>query len=107
MRSDKNSRSKQPVTWIPQVLELFAQKGQLTSRELGAAIGKAFGGDAVTRCRQVGIPLRCVGFPNGSKLPRKLYALDYPILWRALEQAVKQIDRYTLLIRSREPSFER
>jgi hypothetical protein len=97
-------RPKQPVTWIPDVLELFRQKGQLTSRELAAVAGRTRGGDAVTRCRQLGLPVEGVGFVNGSRLPRKLYALNPHPLWLALEEAVKQINRYALILNSREQS---
>lgn len=106
MRVDTR-KSKEPATWIPKVLELFNHKGKVTSQELAKVLGKALGGDALTRCRQVGIPLQCVGFVNGSKLPRKLYALDFSILWSALEEAVKQIDRYTLILRAADPKTSR
>lgn len=99
-------RPKQPITWIPQVLDLFKLKGHLTSRELAAAVGKILGGDAVTRCRQLGIPLQGVGFVNGSRLPRKLYALDAPFLWLALEEARQQINRYALILNSRDQSAQ-
>ena len=99
-------RPKQPVTWIPTVLELFKTKGRLTSQELATAIGKKFGGDAVTRCRQLGLPLQPVGLLNGSKPPRKLYALNANLLWIALEEAVQQINRYALILNSRENSSD-
>lgn len=95
-------RPKQPVTWIPAVLELFQQNARLTSQELAQAAGKRFGGDAVTRCRQLGLPLEAAGLLNGSRLPRKLYTLNTRLLWLALEEAVQQINRYALLINSRE-----
>jgi hypothetical protein len=97
-------RPKEPVTWIPAVLELFATKGCLTSQEIASTIGKKFGGDAVTRCRQLGLPIQSVGLLNGSKPPRKLYALNASLLWIALEEAVQQINRYALLFNSRENS---
>ena len=96
MRVDPK-RTRQPVTWIPSVLEAFKQKGLLTSNELAAVVGKSLGGDAVTRCRQRGLPIQPVGHVPGSRLKR-LYALDIPILWLALEEAVKQIDRYARLL---------
>lgn len=96
-------RPKQPVNWIPAVLELFQQKGLVTSEEIAKAAGKRFGGDAVTRCRQLGLPVETAGLLNGSRLPRKLYALNTRLLWTALEQAVQQINRYVLLLNSREP----
>jgi len=95
-------RPKQPVTWIPTVLELFQQKARLTSQELAQAAGKRVGGDAVTRCRQLGLPLEADGFLSGSRLPRKLYTLNTNLLWIALEEAVQQINRYALLMNSRE-----
>lgn len=91
-------------TWIPQLLELFQQKGKLTSQELAEVLGKASGGDAVTRCRQAGLPLQVAGWVNGSRLPGKLYALDAPLLWLALDEAVQQIRRYALILNSLDPS---
>lgn len=99
-------RPKQPVTWIPAVLELFRTKGRLTSQEIASAIGKKFGGDAVTRCRQIGLPVEPVGLLNGSRLPRKLYALNTNLLWIALQEAVQQVNRYALLLNSREESAD-
>ena len=97
---------KQPVAWIPKVFELFKQKGQLTSQELAAVAGKTLGGDAVTRCRQLGLPIEPVGFVNGSRLPRKLYALNTHVLWLALEESLKQMNRYALILNSREQSAQ-
>jgi len=99
-------RPKQPVTWIPQVLELLKLKGHVTSSELAAAIGKKLGGDAVTRCRQLGIPLEGIGILNGSRPPRKIYALDAPFLWLALEEALQQINRYALILNSGDQSAQ-
>lgn len=82
------------------MLDLFKLKGHVTSRELAAAVGKTFGGDAVTRCRQLGVPLQAVGFANGTKLKTKLYALDAAFLWLALEEALQQINRYALILNS-------
>lgn len=93
---------KQPVTWIPTVLELFQQKGRLTSQELAGAAGKRFGSDAITRCRQLGLPLEVAGSLNGSRLPRKLYTLNTRLLWLALEEAIKQMNRYALILNSRD-----
>jgi hypothetical protein len=104
-----NRRPRQPVTWIPQVLELFKQKGVLTSNELAHILGKTLGGDAVTRCRQRGLPIEAVGRVPGNRLLQKLYALDIPIVWLALEEAVKQIGRYARLLSLQDgetrPSF--
>ena len=99
-------RPKQPVTWIPQVLDLLKLKGHVTSRELAGVIGKTIGGDAITRCRQLGIPLQVVGFANGTRLPTKLYALDAPFLWLALEEALQQINRYALILNSEDQSAQ-
>ncbi|HEY6252025.1 MAG TPA: hypothetical protein VI685_18875 [Candidatus Angelobacter sp.] len=99
-------RPKQPVTWIPAVLELFKQKAQVTSQEVATVVGKTLGGDAVTRCRQLGLPLEAAGFLNGNRLPRKLYTLNTHLLWLALEEAVQQINRYALLFNSREGSSD-
>lgn len=93
-------RPKQPVNWVPTVLELFQQKGLVTSQEVAKAAGKQFGGDAVTRCRQLGLPVEAAGLLNGSRLPRKLYKLNTRLLWFALEEAVKRIDRYALILNS-------
>jgi hypothetical protein len=79
------------------VLELFKEKGQLTSRELALVVGKTSGGDALTRCRQVGIPIRVVGLAPGSDR-EKLYALDPAELWSALEESVRQQSRYARLL---------
>lgn len=98
-------RPKQPVTWIPQVLDLFKLKGHVTSRELAAVLGKSMGGDAVTRCRQVGLPVEAVGLAEGSDR-QKLYALDASFLWLALEEAVQQINRYALLLNSGDRSAQ-
>ena len=95
-------RPKQPVNWVPTVLELFQQKGLVTSQEVAKAAGKQFGGDAVTRCRQLGLPVEAAGLLNGSRLPRKLYTLNTRLLWFALEEAVKQIDRHALILNSRD-----
>lgn len=95
-------RPKQPVTWVPAVLQLFQQKGRLTSQELAVVVGKNVGGDAVTRCRQLGLPLETAGLLNGSRPPRKVYTLNTNLLWIALQEAVQQINRYALLINSRE-----
>ena len=97
---------KQPVTWIPAVLELFEQKGRLTSQELAKLASKRSGGDAVTRCRQLGLPIEAVGLLNGSRLPRKLYKFNTRLLWIALEEAVQQINRYALLLNNREARSE-
>ena len=59
------------------------------------------GGDAVTRCRQVGLPVEAVGLAEGSDR-EKLYALDAPFLWRALEEALQQINRYALILNSED-----
>ena len=99
-------RPKQPITWIPQVLDLIKLKGHVTSRELAAAAGKKLGGDAVTRCRQLGIPLQDIGIVNDSRPPRKLYALDAPFLWLALEEALQQINRYALILNSGDQSAQ-
>ena len=99
-------RPKQPITWIPQVLDLIKLKGHVTSRELAAAAGKKLGGDAVTRCRQLGIPLQAIGIVNGSRPPQKLYALDAPFLWLALEEALQQINRYALILNSGDQSAQ-
>jgi hypothetical protein len=92
------------VTWIPAVLELFRQKGLITSQEVAKAAGKQFGGDAVTRCRQLGLPVEAAGLLSGTRPPRKLYTLNTALLWLALEEAVKQIDRYALILNSRDHS---
>jgi len=99
-------RPKQPITWIPQVLDLIKLKGHVTSRELAAAAGKKLGGDTVTRCRQLGIPLQAIGIVNGSRPPQKLYALDAPFLWLALEEALQQINRYALILNSGDQSAQ-
>lgn len=90
------------MTWITAILQLFQQKGQLTSQELAVVAGKNVGGDAVTRCRQLGLPLETAGLLDGSRLPRKVYTLNTNLLWIALQEAVQQINRYALLINSRE-----
>lgn len=100
MRAEKNGHQARLVTWIPQALELFQRRGQLTSAELTAAFGKSFGGDAVVYCREVGLPLQITGSVNDSKPPQKRYAVDLFILWRALEEAVRQIDRYVVVLRT-------
>lgn len=100
-------RPKQPVNWVPAVLELFQQKGLVTSQEVAKAAGKQFGGDAVTRCRQLGLPVEAAGLLNGSRLPRKLYTLNTRLLWFALEEAVKQIDHYALILNSRDHAADR
>jgi hypothetical protein len=92
------------VTWIPAVLELFRLKGLVTSQEVAKAAGKQFGGDAITRCRQLGLPVEAAGLLNGSRPPRKVYTLNTALLWFALEEAVKQIDRYGLILNSRDHS---
>lgn len=97
-------RPKQPVNWVPAVLQLFQQKGLVTSQDVAKVAGKQFGGDAVTRCRQLGLPVEAAGLLNGSRLPRKLYTLNTGVLWFALEEAVKQIDRYALILNSRDHS---
>jgi hypothetical protein len=99
-------RPKQPVTWIPAVLELFQHKGRLTSQELAKAAGKSLGGDAVTRCRQLGLPVEAAGLVNGSKPPRKLYTLDTRLLWLALEKALEQINRHALILNSIDHSAD-
>lgn len=99
-------RPKQPVIWIPAVLELFQQKARVTSQELATAVGKAFGGDAVTRCRQLGLPLETAGLLNGSRLPRKLYTLNTRLLWLALEEALNQINRYALILNTLDHSAD-
>jgi hypothetical protein len=105
----RSKKPKQPATWLPDVLELFKQKGQVTSGELATVVGKSLGGDAVTRCRQVGLPIEPVGLLQGSGIRRKLYALDGPLLWLALEEAVRQLSRYArvlnLVDRSERRSF--
>lgn len=83
------------------MLELFKLKGRVTSREIAAAIGKTLGGDAVTRCRQVGLPVEAVGLAEGSDR-EKVYVLDASFLWLALEEAVQQINRYALLLNSED-----
>ena len=98
-------KPKQPVTWIPAVIQLFNQKPRLTSQELAVAIGKHFGGDAVTRCRQIGLPITAVGFAPGSDRT-KLYALDVPFLWFALEEALQQINRYARILNSEDNSAQ-
>ena len=103
----ETSRARQSRAWISQVLQLFKERGQLTSRELAAVVGKVSGGDAVTRCRQVGLPVEAVGLVSNSRLPRKLYALDTPILWQALQEAVQQIDRYALILNTLDQSAQR
>lgn len=101
-------RPRQPVTWLSQVLELFEQKGQVTSNELAAVVGKALGGDAVTRCRQVGLPVKAVGLVPGSE-KKKLYALDAVEIWSALEESIQQQNRYVKLLNlvdeGKRPSF--
>lgn len=101
-----NRRPKQLVTWIPAVLELFQQKGLVTSQEVAKVAGKQFGGDAVTRCRQLGLPVEADGLLNGSRLPRKLYTLNTGLLWFALEEAINQINRYALLLNSLDDSAD-
>ena len=98
-------KPKQPVTWVPAVIQLFNQKPRLTSQELAVAIGKHFGGDAVTRCRQIGIPITAVGFAPGSDRT-KLYALDVPFLWFALEEALQQINRYARILNNEDHSAQ-
>ena len=66
-------RPKQPITWIAQALDLFKLKGHVTSRRLAAAVGKTLGGDAVMRCRQLGIALRRLGFVNGPVFKPRLH----------------------------------
>jgi len=99
-------RPKQPVTWIPAVLQLFQQKGCLTSQELAKVTGKKSGGDAITRCRQLGLPLETAGLLDGSRLPRKLYTLNTASLWFALEQAIKQINHYALILNGHDRSAD-
>jgi hypothetical protein len=94
------------VTWIPQVLALFKRKGQVTSQELATIAGKTIGGDAVTRCRQLGLPVEAAGVVNGSRPPHKLYVLDSAVLWFALQEAVRQIDRYALLLNTVDQSAQ-
>lgn len=101
----ESKKPKQPLTWIPRVIQLFNQKAQLTSQELAVAVGKHLGGDAVTRCRQVGLPITPVGFAPGSDRT-KLYTLDVPFLWLALEEAVQQINRYALILNSEDQSAQ-
>jgi hypothetical protein len=91
-------RPKQAMTWLPDVLELFAQKGQLTSRELAAVVRTVGGGDAVTRCRQIGLPIKTVGAVQGGNNRKKLYILDILELWSALEASLKQHSRYARLL---------
>ncbi len=98
-----NRRPKQPVTWIPAVLQLFQQKGCLTSQELAKVTGKKSGGDAITRCRQLGLPLETAGLLDGSRLPHKL---NTGFLWFALEEAVKQINRYALILNGHDRSAD-
>jgi hypothetical protein len=98
---------KQSPAWILQVLQLFKERGHLTSREVADVAGKISGGDAITRCRQVGLPVEAVGLVSNSRLPRKLYALDTPILWQALQEAVQQIDRYAMILNSLDQSAQR
>lgn len=88
------------------MLDLFKLKGHVTSREIAAAVGKTLGGDAVTRCRQIGIPLEPVGFARDTRLPTKLYSLDAPFLWLALEEALQQINRYALILNSEDQSAQ-
>lgn len=101
-------RPRQPVTWLSQVLELFEQKGQVTSNELAAVVGKALAGDAVTRCRQIGLPVKAVGLVPGSE-KKKLYALDAIEIWSALEESVQQQNRCVKLLNlvddGKRPSF--
>jgi hypothetical protein len=99
-------RPKQPVNWVPAVLELFQQKGLVTSQEVAKAAGKQFGGDAVTRCRQLGLPVEAAGLLNGSRLPRKLYTLNTRLLWSALGEAVKQINRHALILNTLDHSAD-
>ena len=99
-------RPKQPVNWVPTVLELFQQKGLVTSQEVAKAAGKQFGGDAVTRCRQLGLPVGAAGLLSGSRLPRKLYTLNTGLLWRALEEALQQINRHALILNSIDHSAD-
>jgi hypothetical protein len=106
MRVDAK-KPKQPVTSIPRLLDLFKQNGPLNSRELANLLGKNFGAAAVTRCRQLGIPLQRMGSLNGSKLRTKLYALDSSVLWHALEEAVRQIDKYALILTSQDHLADR
>jgi hypothetical protein len=103
----ETTRPRQSRAWISQVLQLFKERGQLTSRELADVVGKVSGGDAITRCRQVGLPIEAVGLVSNSRLPRKLYALDTPILWQALQEAVQQIDRYALVLNTLDQSAQR
>src|SRR5215469_10115053 len=93
----ESRKPKQPVTWIPAVLTLITQKGPITSSELAAVVGKTSGGIALTRCRQVGLPIKAVGIAPGSDR-QKLYNLDIAELWLALEECVKQQNRYARLI---------
>ena len=82
--------------WIPDVLELLKHRGQVTANELAAVMGQRHGPDAVTRCRQVGLPIVAVGYVPG-KGGRRLYTLDAPVLWSALEEAVKELNRHVPL----------
>ena len=93
----ESRKPKQPVTWIPAVLTLITQKGPVASRELAAVVGKTSGGIALTRCRQVGLPIKAVGIAPGSDR-QKLYNLDIAELWVALEECVKQQNRYAQLV---------
>jgi hypothetical protein len=93
MKAEKKRCPEQAATRIPTVLELFFYGRELTASQLAVGFGMPLGADAVTRCRQAGLPLRLVG-----KLPDKLYAVDLPALWRTLEEAIGQIDRYLLLL---------
>lgn len=95
MKVDVQRRSR-TVTWLPNVLELLKQRGHVTANELAAVMGQRHGPDAVTRCKQVGLPIAAVGYMPG-KGARRLYALDAPLLWSALDQAVTELNHCSSL----------
>lgn len=51
----------------------------------------------MTRCRQIGLPVRAVGLVPVSE-KKKLYALDAVEIWAALEESVQQQNRYVKLL---------
>jgi hypothetical protein len=107
VRPEKNGHPTDAVTRIPLLLNLFALGGQLTSNQLAVMLGIPSGEDPITLCRQAGLPLQMAGIANHYKLPTKMYALDGSALWRAWEEAIRQIDRYILILQSTDPSKSR
>lgn len=91
-------RRKQPEDWLLDVLELFREKGQLTARQLALAAGKSSGGEAITCCRQIGLPIKAIGKVAGGNNKVSVYTLDLVELWSALEKSVQQQGRYARLL---------